>query len=121
MHAAVFSCLAVGWSRAVGASWPLWLGASASLASLLSAGFVYSRTMTEPRDGPLFKSVSRSSASGLSRLADELARRDFIYGVPLLAFFGKSHWLLAAAAVGSPIFFVVLLWIAARERARTPE
>jgi phosphatidylglycerophosphate synthase len=115
VHAAVFSCLAVGWSRAIDETWPLALGASAAIASLLAAAFVYVRTMRVTKSGPLFTSVT-TEKSAVSRLADELARRDFIYGVPVLAAFGKVSWLLAAASVGSPLFLAVLLVLAARER-----
>jgi hypothetical protein len=71
--------------------------------------------MRVTKSGPLFTSVT-TEKSAVSRLADELARRDFIYGVPVLAAFGKVSWLLAAASVGSPLFLAVLLVLAARER-----
>ena len=118
VHAAVFLALAFGWSREIGARWPLLLGAAAAVSALLSAAFVYRRTMRKPREGPLFTSVSSSSESGLSRVADALARRDFIYLVLLLAIAGRLHWFLLLSAVGSPIFLIVLLGIAASERRR---
>lgn len=113
VHVAVFSCMAVGWSLAVQALWPLLLGAMAVVGTVGSAGFVYWHTMRERRSaGPLFTSVVRSPVPGLSRVLDELANRDFIFGVVLLSFFGKAAWFLVLTAVGAPIFFLLLLWIA---------
>jgi phosphatidylglycerophosphate synthase len=117
VHFAVYSAIAVGWSRSIGQPWPLWVGAAAILGNLFSAAFVYSQTMakTQPQDGPLFTNVSRRS-SRMSRVADELARRDFIYLVLILSAFGKAHWFLVMAAVGAPIYFLVLVGIALGER-----
>ena len=111
VHGAVFACIAVGWAGAIGATWPLLLGASAVLGTFLSAGFVYKTTMTAKKSGPLFTSVvaSPERASRLSRVLDAFARRDFIYLVVLLSPFGKARWFLALAAVGSPVFFAVLV------------
>jgi phosphatidylglycerophosphate synthase len=118
VHAAVFLCLGIGWSRSANALWPLGLGATAAATALLSAALVYHRTMRKPREGPLFTSVSRVSGGRLSRVADALARRDFIYLVLLLAIVGRLHWFLILSAIGSPIFLIVLLWIAASDRKR---
>jgi phosphatidylglycerophosphate synthase len=120
VHFAVYSAIAVGWSRSIDQPWPLWVGAAAIVGNLLSAAFVYSQTMApaQPKDGPLFTNVSRSS-SRMSRVADELARRDFIYLVLILSAFGKAHWFLVMAAVGAPIYFLVLVGIALGERPRS--
>ena len=58
VHAAVFAAMAVGWSRSLGQAWPLALGASAVAGTFASAYFVYRRTMTRPREGPLYTSVA---------------------------------------------------------------
>ena len=117
VHCAVYSAIAAGWSRASGEAWPLWIGAAATLGNLLSAGFVHWQTMAaaEPEGGPLFTNVSQRS-SRMSRIADELSRRDFIYLVLILSAFGKAHWFLVMAAVGAPIYFLVLVGIALGER-----
>jgi hypothetical protein len=109
--------MAIGWSLSIAAAWPLLLGAAAALGNLGSAGFVYWRTM-RPKDdsGPLFTSVSTAPDHGLARLLDAASRRDFIYLVVILALFGKSNWFLVLAAVGAPIFFFLLMFLAARER-----
>lgn len=115
VHVAVFSCMAVGWSLATGATWPLLLGVMAGAGVVGSAGFVYWQTMRERReDGPLFRSVVRSPAPGMSRLLDALANRDFIYLIVLLSAFGKAAWFLVPAAVGTPLFFLLILWTARR-------
>lgn len=116
VHVAVFSCMAVGWGIDIGASWPLWAGAAAVAGTLASAGFVYWRTMRiENIPGPVFTTVSRTDRSGLTKISDALARRDFIYLVVILAAFGKAAWFLALTAVGAPLFFVTLLVIAMKE------
>jgi 1L-myo-inositol 1-phosphate cytidylyltransferase / CDP-L-myo-inositol myo-inositolphosphotransferase len=119
VHVAVYSAIAVGWSRAIGQLWPLWFGALAILGNLASASFVHLQTMRSARaarkDGPLFTSVSQRSTR-LSRVADELSRRDFIYLVLILSAFGKAHWFLVMAAVGAPIYFLVLVGLALSER-----
>jgi phosphatidylglycerophosphate synthase len=117
VHAVVFACMALGWSRATGQAWPLALGAAAVFGTVGSASFVYWRTM-RPKDnaGPLYTSVSAAPGRRLARLLDALSRRDFIYLVVACALFGKAGWFLVLAGLGAPIFFVLLLVLAARER-----
>jgi 1L-myo-inositol 1-phosphate cytidylyltransferase / CDP-L-myo-inositol myo-inositolphosphotransferase len=117
VHAAVFAAIALGWSGAVGAGWPLLLGASAVAGTFASAGFVYAKTMRAPKDGPLFTSVAETE-SAASRIADVLSRRDFIYLVLALALFGKANWFLVLSAVGAPVFFLALVLLARRRPER---
>jgi phosphatidylglycerophosphate synthase len=117
VHVTVFACMGIGWSLSVGETWPLWLGGLAVAGTIGSAGMVYRHTMQDKGStGPLFTSVVRSKTSALSNLMDSLARRDFIYLVVVLAAFGKASWFLALSAIGSPIYFVLLLWVARNER-----
>jgi 1L-myo-inositol 1-phosphate cytidylyltransferase / CDP-L-myo-inositol myo-inositolphosphotransferase len=117
VHVAVFACMGLGWSLSVGETWPLWLGGLTVGGTIGSAGMVYRHTMRgEGSTGPLFTSVVRSKTSALSNLMDSLARRDFIYLVVVLSAFGKASWFLALSAIGSPIYFGLLLWIVRRER-----
>ncbi|TRZ99684.1 MAG: hypothetical protein D4R81_09090 [Nitrospiraceae bacterium] len=119
VHVAVFMCMGIGWSLAVHAGWPLILGGAAVAGTLLSAGFGYWHTMREQeKPGPLFTSVSKGGRSWLSQMADALARRDFIYLVVLLSAAGKANWFLFLAGIGAPIFFLVLLVVAATEARR---
>jgi len=117
VHSVIFACMAIGWSAAVGTSWPLLPGAAAVLGTLGSASFVYSRTMRAKRGhGPLYTSVSTAEGR-TARLLDSLSRRDFIYLVLALSFFGRADWFLILAALGAPIFFATLLFLAASERS----
>jgi len=51
-------------------------------------------------------------------MADALARRDFLYLLVLLAAFRKSHWFLALAAAGAPLYFFLLVVLARAGRQR---
>ena len=114
VHCAVFAAMAMGWAARVGSS-GLCVGAAARSATLASATYVYGRTMTGPKEGPQFTSVRPERHRRISRAADALSRRDFIYLVVVLSAFGKAHWFLVIAAVGAPVFFFVLV---ALDRAR---
>ncbi|MEO8432302.1 MAG: CDP-alcohol phosphatidyltransferase family protein [Acidobacteriota bacterium] len=116
VHCAVFACLAVGWSRDTADPRPLIAGALAVAGTLLSAGFVARHALGHAAGGPQFTSVTRRAQTRTSRIADMLARRDFIYLVVLLSAFGKARWFLALAAAGAPIFFFTLLAIEAAGR-----
>jgi phosphatidylglycerophosphate synthase len=117
VHCALFSSIAIAWARAAGQGWPLLLGAAAALGTIASAALVYRRTMAHVAEGPLFTSVSRSETA-FARLADALARRDFLYLVVLLAAFHEERWFLVAAAAGSPVYFFLLVALARGERRR---
>jgi 1L-myo-inositol 1-phosphate cytidylyltransferase / CDP-L-myo-inositol myo-inositolphosphotransferase len=117
VHVVIFACMAVGWSLSVAATWPLLVGAAAVLGSLGSAAFVYWRSMRAKDDGgPLFTSVSPAPDHHLTQLLDAATRRDFIYLVLVLALLGKSNWFLLMASIGAPIYFFLLVFLAARER-----
>ena len=118
VHAVIFSCMAIGWSWSVAAAWPLWLGVSAVLGSLGAAGLVYWRLMrVKHDDGPLFSSVSAAPERPLAKILDAASRRDFIYLVLILALFGRSNWFLCLAAIGAPIYFCLVIFLALREGA----
>jgi len=118
VHCAVFTAIAVGWSLSAGAPWPLLLGAAAVAGALASAGLVTRETMAGPKEGPLFTSVA-TTETPVSRVADALARRDFIYLVLALSLFGKANWFLGLSAVGAPAYFLVLVALRGRpERKR---
>lgn len=117
VHIVTFACMAAGWSLSIAAFWPLLLGAAAALGNLGSAAFVHWRLMRIKDDsGPLFTSVSTAPDNRLARLLDAASRRDFIYLVLILALFGKLNWFLLLAALGAPIFFILLVFLALRER-----
>jgi phosphatidylglycerophosphate synthase len=117
VHVAVFSAFAIAWSAACGQSWPLVLGAMAVSGTVLGAGYIYMYAMRpRPAAGPLLTTVSPSHRSRLTEVLDAVARRDFIYIVMVLALFGKGYWFLAAASVGTPGFFLALLFVALTSR-----
>jgi hypothetical protein len=108
--------MAIGWSRAVGQPWPLLLGALAVLATLASA---YPRVLAHDGGAQGRAAVHVGRGLGpvaLSRVADALSRRDFIYLVLILSLFGKARWFLVLAAVGAPVYFLALTAIALAER-----
>jgi hypothetical protein len=86
------------------------------LGALASASFVYWRVMRPKRgEGPLYVSVAKAQKSRLVSMLDSLSRRDFIYLVLALSLFGKAAWFLTLAAVGAPIFLLMILFVAAQE------
>ena len=60
-------------------------------------------------------------------IADQLARRDFIYLVIALAIAGKVNWFLRMGAIGAPLYFLALAALslknsqAARQQIVSPE
>jgi len=109
VHVGVFACMAVGLSYAQEATWPLALGALTVAATLGSAA-------CQSRDIMLDTAVG-GDAAWIARFAEAFSHRDFIYLVIVLSAFGKAHWFLILASIGTPIFFLLLLWVGARRRA----
>jgi phosphatidylglycerophosphate synthase len=109
VHVGVFSCMAVGLSFAQEATWPLALGALTVIATLGAAAW-------QSRDIMLDTAVG-GDAMWVARLAQAFSSRDFIYLVIVMSAFGKAHWFLILASIGTPIFFGLLLWVGARRRA----
>jgi hypothetical protein len=91
---------------------PCLLAASAVGGTLLLASLVYWTTMREKTSsGPLFGRPCRAGenySSSIEKIADRLARRDFIYLVVGLAILGKVKWFLGMGAIGAPLYFLVL-------------
>ena len=108
VHVAVFGCIAVGWSLASHAAWPLVLGAVTVASTLASAACVFRRTMLDVVPG--------AGAAATDRIAEAMAHRDFIYLVVALSAVGRASWFLVLAAAGTPIFLVLLLWVGAARR-----
>jgi phosphatidylglycerophosphate synthase len=119
VHVAIFTCMAIGWSLAEDASWPLFLGASALIGTAGSAAAVYWLTLRKKTSaGPVYTSVSNAPSDKLTKVLDALSRRDFIYLVLVLSMFGKANWFLALTAVGAPVFLFLVLWTAGRDAQR---
>jgi phosphatidylglycerophosphate synthase len=109
VHVGVFTCMAVGLSFAQEATWPLALGALTVLATLGAAASQSRAIMLDTAVG--------ADGMWIARVAEAFSHRDFIYLVIALAAFGKAHVFLILASIGTPIFFVLLLWVGARRRA----
>ena len=109
VHVAVFACMSVGLSFAQEAPWPLALGALTVAATLAAAARESSHIMQDTAVGV--------DAGWMARLAEAFSSRDFIYLIVAMSAFGKAHWFLIFASVGTPIFFLLLLSIGARRRA----
>jgi len=126
VHIAVFGCMGWGWYMASDTPWPLYLGISAVVGAAGSAIAVYGLTLRakEVKDrsntGPVYTSVAGAGqqSARLTKLLDDLSRRDFIYLVFALSLFGKAAWFLALAGIGAPIFLLLVLFVAWRERRR---
>lgn len=124
VHIAVFGCMGWGWNMASDTPWPLYLGISAVVGAAGSALAVYGLTLRakEVKDrsatGPVYTSVAGvgQQSARLTKLLDDLSRRDFIYLVFVLSLFGKAAWFLALAGIGAPIFLLLVLFVAWRER-----
>ena len=102
VHAAVFTCMAVGWSLAAGSAWPLAVGAAAVLSTAIVAVAAYRRD--------LIARAPDEDAATSSRVVEALAHRDFIYLIVALAAVGKAYWFIPVTAVGAPAFLALLLW-----------
>lgn len=116
VHMAVFGAMGLGLARSTGRQWPLVCGATAVVATAASAFFLYQRTMTGRKDGPLFTSVAVLQETTISRIADALSRRDFIYLVLIMSAVGLADWFVVASAIAVPAFFLALVAVAWNDR-----
>ena len=119
VHAAVFGCIGIGWAWSSGTLWPLGLGIAAVLGTAACSTFVYwKRVRDRETNGPLVTSLSGHSDHGISPALDAMSSREFIYALPIVTFFGQTHWIVILAAIGAPAFFVVLVALAVRDAYR---
>jgi hypothetical protein len=121
VHGAVFLAIAVEWWHRTGREFPFLLAGLAILSALGTAGLIYWRTMRPEKceNGPLFTSLfSSTQKNKTERAADFLTRRDFIYLVVILSFFNHLDWFLILSAIGTPVFFLVVLFLNIREDGR---
>ena len=116
VHAAVFGCMSLGLWLRTGFPWTLWCGASAVVFTGISAWYVYRRTMMGPKEGPLYTSVAMQAETKLSKVADAVSRRDFIYLILIMSIFGVADWFVVSSAVIIPLYFLVLLVVAWNDR-----
>lgn len=114
VHVAVFFCMAYGWYLSSGDPfWPILLGSGALIGAGGSAMAVYWLTLRKKQEsGPVYTSVSTGPGSTLSKVLDDLSRRDFIYGVFILTMFGKGDWFLVPTSIGSLVFLGLVIHLA---------
>jgi phosphatidylglycerophosphate synthase len=106
VHSVVFACMTAGWSLYLHSVWPIVIGGVAIASTLSIAAVVYGRGMRASTDG--------GPSSAVSRVADVVVYRDFIYLIVFLAAFGRAHWFVAITAVGAPVFLLLLAWLGRR-------
>jgi len=120
VHSAVFFAIGFEWWLRTGSPLPMTLALAAVLGTLVSAGMVFFTTMVKKEgEGPLYTSVAPEGGQGsldrrrrlLAAAADYLSRRDFIYLVVILAWFGRLEWFLAASALGTWAFAAVVIYL----------
>ena len=120
VHSALFGAISIAWAWEIGRPWPLLLGASAVLGTILCAGFVFWKTMMRVKEGPMFQTVVQEPDTAFAKVADALAKRDFLYLVVILSALHWQRYFLALAAVGSPAYFLVLVALSAGKRRPKP-
>lgn len=122
VHVAVFGCMAWGWHINTGSVWPLYFGMGALIGTIGSALAVYLLTMRKKSgSGPLYTSVSNTQGNArLSKMLDDLSRRDFIYLVFAMALFGQAHWFVAMTGIGAPIFLILVIGLAVKNAFDKP-
>ena len=104
VHEAVFICMTIGWMLASDSQWPpLLFGGIAIASTLCVALVVHGRGMRASTDG--------GPNSAVSRVADVMVYRDFIYVIVMLAALGQAWWFLVITAIGGPMFLLLLAWL----------
>jgi phosphatidylglycerophosphate synthase len=115
VHVAVFYGLGLGLYKDTGNPVYITLGSWAVLGTLVSASLATYQTWRRGQSS--FTSVAGDTHSRvqapvwqqrLIQMSDALARRDFVYGVVVLALVSRLSWFLWACAVGSIIYACVL-------------
>src|SRR5262245_7578299 len=111
VHMAVFAGIAAGAYASSALSsygWvPLALGAMAIFGNVLS----YTLVSRAQKINAASAWRTPVQAAWSSFMLKNVASRDFTVVVLLFALFGKLHWFLSIAAIGSLVFAAVMLWV----------
>ena len=130
VHLALFSCLGIGFWLDGGRVHALVLAAVADLGVLASAWTAWQRRLklraaaAAPEAGVADEAVGNGLESKLARLSNALAQRDFLYLLVVLALVDCVYEFLWAAAIGSLLYFAVMLYLRRvneHEQARQPD
>jgi phosphatidylglycerophosphate synthase len=115
VHVAIFYGLGIGLYKDTGLPHYLVLGRLATIGTLVSASIASWQTYKKSNSSS-FTSVAGDASkvrgvwqARLVRWSDALARRDFIYGVVILALIGHLEWFLWACSLGVIAYALVLL------------
>jgi phosphatidylglycerophosphate synthase len=119
VHLALFGCMAWGFAVADRSLLPVILGVASAVGTLGSAVLVY-REREERKAGGA--ALEEGIQSTLSKIENILAARDFIYLLLVLAYISRLYEFLWATAVGSLLFFGMMLYLrgAKNEQASQP-
>lgn len=121
VHLSLFGCLAIGFSRADRSALPLVLGAGAALGTLGSAALVYLQRLARSRAAGGLPPAADPISTTLARIENILAARDFIYLLLLLAYFDRTYEFLWAGAVGSLLFFGMMIYLRRENHEQTSQ
>ena len=129
VHLALFSALGAGFWLAGRGAHALALSAMADACVVASAWMAWQHRLSLRRTGAVGPEagVTAQVAGGgtlaaLSRLENALAQRDFIYLLILLAYAGFLYEFLWAGAVGSLLYFGIMLYLRrVRENEQAPQ
>ncbi len=108
VHMAVFAAMAFGWSRTTESDWPAVLG-GVTVVGTLGAAYLFAARLNSPPPGD-------AESEPIGRWVDNLANRDFIYLILVLAAFGRASWFLVPATAGIPGFVLLAGWALSRRR-----
>lgn len=109
VHAAMFGALALGFARQDQSAVPLFLGAM-SLAGVAGSAFLSYKKRWDREDAGASLEAPTWKAR-LEGFGAWLEERDFIYVMVLLAAFGRLYEFLWAGAIGSLLFFGMMLYL----------
>ncbi len=123
VHVALFACIAVGFYRADRDVWPVIAAIGAIIGTLGSAVMNFSERL-EKRRNPAAAAVDGSSPGlvpWLTKLEHMLEARDFIYLLVALAYIDRLYEFMWAAAVGSLLFFFMMLYLRRKHREQADQ
>ncbi|MBI3551199.1 MAG: CDP-alcohol phosphatidyltransferase family protein [Elusimicrobia bacterium] len=111
VHLALFLCMAWGFYIADNSVLPLILGVASAVGTLGSAVLVYLERSGRRMEAATDPSAGAGIQSTLTKIENMLAARDFIYLLLLLAYIDRLYEFLWATAVGSLLFFAMMLYL----------
>jgi len=123
VHVALFACIAIGFYRADRDVWPLIAAVAASIGTIGSAVMNYGERLEKRRQpaGAAVEPAAPGLVPLLTRVEWALAARDFIYLLVALAFIDRLYEFMWAAAVGSLLFFFMMLYLRRKHREQADQ